>query len=101
MFDFGAISSVAETLETGVRDIDSRLQSIENMHRRILGCLLLLVAQGEGTHLSPAQLRTISDDAMQFVRPASNSVPWNAEDHDAREGRPASDGDHYAGRDAP
>lgn len=33
MFDFGAIGSVAETLQTGVRDIDSRLEAIETMMR--------------------------------------------------------------------
>lgn len=33
MFDFGAIGNVVETLQNGIRDIDSRLESIETMTR--------------------------------------------------------------------
>lgn len=45
MFDFSKIGAVAETLETGVRDIDSRMEEIANrvhLTNRLLAALILL-----------------------------------------------------------
>lgn len=47
MFDLSAISSVAETLETGVRDIDSRLEQIVNLMRE-QNALLTAIARESG-----------------------------------------------------
>lgn len=45
MFDFSKIVAAAEMLETGVSDIDSRMEEIANrihMTNRLLACIVLM-----------------------------------------------------------
>lgn len=61
MFDISAISSVADTLQTGVRDLDQRLEQIANL-LMLQNTVLLAIAQESGI------------DITRVVIPGSNPV---------------------------
>lgn len=45
MFDFAKIGDIAGTLETGIRDMDSRLQSIENLMLTLIALTAIDVSE--------------------------------------------------------
>jgi hypothetical protein len=65
MFDFNAISSVATSLETGIRDIDSRLEAITNLQRAQVGLLALLILHRELS--GPERLTQTNRDGLREI----------------------------------
>lgn len=63
LFDFAGISQAAATLETGVRDIDSRLSSIETMLRILIVLTAMQVANDDE---DDEEIKHLIADAADF-----------------------------------
>lgn len=70
MLDFGKIGAVAETLETGVRDIDSRMEEITNrihLTNRLLAALVLIAYDNSRTMTAPIANSNLLEVAFALV----------------------------------
>lgn len=66
MFDFAKIGDIAGTLETGIRDMDSRLQSVENLMLTLV--MLQAMDMSERYRIEtghPADVTNLIDDARE------------------------------------
>lgn len=81
MFDFSAIGKVGETLEQATRDIDSRLESIEKMHRRLVVLTAMLISELYAARTGhPADVAGVIAKALAFDGTVVMGAPFWATD---------------------
>lgn len=83
MFDLGAISSVADTLSTGVRDIDSRMETISNQLDLLIVLTIMNMPEGTATAF-PA-------DQIMVAQRIARNVSWALRTLDAEQGSGGED----------
>lgn len=80
----GEIEATIAQVQTLARDVDSRLEAIENMHRRSLGALLLLVVLADESRDDDGRVLADAERAM-YAREAFALLAGVRSEHDEPE----------------